>query len=158
MTIKIYSVNLCMSNMQIRNATPADTDVVYRFVCELEDKVFDKQLFAQYYSENIGNSTYFYLIATDNMVPVGYLSCHGQLLLHHMNYVYEIQELFVDAAYRGKGIGKQLIAHLEGLLADKEYDLLEVASNLTRGEAHEFYLSAGFGKTHYKFTKPESGR
>lgn len=147
-----------MSQMQIRNATLADTSAVYRFVCELEDKIFDKEMFERYYTENIGNKGYFYLVATANDIPVGYLSCHGQLLLHHMNYVYEIQELFVDGAHRGKGIGKQLITHLERLLADKEYDLLEVASNLTRAEAHGFYLSAGFGKTHYKFTKPGNDR
>ncbi|MCB0697378.1 MAG: GNAT family N-acetyltransferase [Chitinophagaceae bacterium] len=142
-----------MSNIQIRKATAADVDNVYRFVCELEDMVFDRVLFGEYYTENIGNSKYHYLLAIDNGVPVGYLSCHGQLLLHHLNYVYEIQELFVDTAYRGKGIGKLLVAHLEGILADKEYDMLEVASGFRRTESHEFYKAAGFGQTHYKFTK-----
>jgi len=143
-----------MSDIQIRKAMATDADVVYQFVCELEDMVFDRVLFNKYYEENISNNNYYYLIATDNEIPVGYLSCHGQLLLHHLNYVYEIQELFVSSEYRGKGIGKLLIAHLERQLVDKNYDMLEVASGFRRTESHAFYKAAGFTQSHYKFTKP----
>ncbi len=150
----LQELNRFMSEVQIRNATISDADAVYQFVCELEDMIFEKELFDKYYEENINNDNYYYLIATDNEVPVGYLSCHGQLLLHHLNYVYEIQELFVPTMHRGKGIGKLLITHLEKLLADKSYDMLEVASGFRRTESHEFYKAAGFAQSHYKFTKP----
>lgn len=142
-----------MAAISIRKATPEDVDSIYHFVCKLEDKVFDKSLFHPYYLENIRRKDYYYLVATNDAQPIGYLSCHGQLLLHHMNYVYEIQELFVEAEYRGMGIGKLLIEHLEMLLQDKDYDMLEVASNMKRTASHEFYKASGFSQSHYKFTK-----
>lgn len=141
-----------MGNINIRRATIDDAATVYRFVCELEDMVFDQPLFEQYYAQNIANPEYYYLLATIQDVPVGYLSCHGQLLLHHLNYVYEIQELFVESTHRSKGIGKLLITHLRELLADNDYDMLEVACGFKRPESHLFYERTGFGKTHYKFT------
>ena len=141
-----------MKNLTVRKATPADAEFIYQFVCLLEDMQFDRELFGQYYLRNITNLEYYYLLAVEADKPVGYLSCHGQLLLHHLNYVYEIQELYVDSAYRGKGIGRLLIEHLRTLLKDKDYDMLEVACGFKRPESHIFYEQVGFGKTHYKFT------
>ena len=141
-----------MKNLTVRKATPADVGYIYQFICLLEDMQFDRELFGQYYLRNIANPEYHYLLAIAADKPVGYLSCHGQLLLHHLNYVYEIQELYVDKAYRGKGIGKALIEHLRTLLKDKDYDMLEVACGFKRPESHIFYEQVGFGRTHYKFT------
>lgn len=141
-----------MQELTIRYANAADAEHVYQFVCLLEDTNFDRQLFEQYYLHNIGNPEYYYLLAVYGDKPVGYLSCHGQLLLHHLNYVYEIQELYVDAAYRDKGIGRLLIGHLRELLKDKDYDMLEVACGFKRPESHVFYEQVGFSRTHYKFT------
>lgn len=144
-----------MNKPTVRYATPADVEQVYQFVCLLEDIQFDRELFEQYYLRNISNPEYYYLLAVEGEKPVGYLSCHGQLLLHHLNYVYEIQELYVDTAYRGKSIGRLLTEHLLELLKEKEYDMLEVACGFRRPESHIFYEQVGFSRTHYKFTMPK---
>ena len=141
-----------MSEITIRNATAADADSVYDFVCLLEDTMFDRELFRRYYLQNISTPGYYYILAVENNVPVGYLSCHGQLLLHHLGYVYEIQELYVDERCRGKGVGRMLIDHLKELIAGQDYDMLEVACGFKRPESHVFYEQVGFSRTHYKFT------
>jgi PhnO protein len=142
-----------MDKLVIRYAAAKDVEEVYRFVCELEETIFDPQQFQQYYLQNIGKENHHYLIALVNDEAVGYLSCHGQLLLHHMGMAYEIQELYVDKNWRSKGIGKQLLNALETILAKKPYDILELTSRLHRKDAHRFYEKHGFTNTHLKFTK-----
>lgn len=140
-------------NTIIRPATIDDGDAVFQFVCQLEEQVFERELFDKYYAINIADVNNIYLFAEIDRKPAGYLSCHGQLLLHHMNWAYEIQELFVADDYRSAGIGAQLLQALEQILSARQYDVLEVTSNNTRTSAHNFYLKNGFTQSHQKFTK-----
>lgn len=140
--------------MEIRLATIADLPSIYAFICDLEEQTFDFDLFQQYYRQNISEKNNIYLVAVDgNQLPVGYISCHGQLLLHHLGMVYEIQEMFVDPLHRGQGIGHQLIEALETRLRDRECRSLEVTTNAKRASTQEFYAACGFAKSHVKFTK-----
>ena len=86
---------------------------------------------------------------------IGFLSCHGQPLLHHLSIVYEIQELVVENEYKGQQIGTKLIDFLERLLLENttEMVLLEVTANKKREQSHNFYKKNGFAETHFKFTK-----
>lgn len=140
--------------MQIRLATSEDLPSIFAFICDLEEQTFDFDLFQQYYRQNISEKNNIYLVAVDgNQLPIGYISCHGQLLLHHLGMVYEIQEMFVDPLHRGQGIGHQLIEALETRLRDRECRSLEVTTNAKRAATQEFYAACGFTKSHVKFTK-----
>ncbi|MGN6417066.1 MAG: GNAT family N-acetyltransferase [Pseudobacter sp.] len=140
--------------MQIRFATISDLPSIYAFVCDLEEQTFDFELFQQYYRQNISEKNNIYLVAADNNnIPVGYISCHGQLLLHHLGMVFEIQEMFVDPLHRGQGIGHRLIEILETHLRERECRSLEVTTNAKREATQEFYAACGFTKSHVKFTK-----
>ena len=138
----------------IRLATSEDLPSIFAFICDLEEQTFDFELFQQYYRQNISEKNNIYLVAVDgNQLPIGYISCHGQLLLHHLGMVYEIQEMFVDPLHRGQGIGHQLIEALETRLRDRECRSLEVTTNAKRAATQEFYAACGFTKSHVKFTK-----
>jgi PhnO protein len=140
--------------MEIRLATSEDLPSIFAFICDLEEQTFDFDLFQQYYRQNISEKNNIYLVAVDgNQLPIGYISCHGQLLLHHLGMVYEIQEMFVDPLHRGQGIGHQLIEALETRLRDRECRSLEVTTNAKRAATQEFYAACGFTKSHVKFTK-----
>lgn len=139
--------------LNIRSAKPEDVQIIYTFICDLEKTTFDFERFRQLYLQNIGAEKHIYLVAEENSTVIGYLSCHGQPLLHHLGMVYEIQEMFVDEDQRGKGIGRKLVAELESRLRDRECRGIEVSSNATRTATHEFYVSCGFKKSHFKFTK-----
>lgn len=145
-------------NIHTRYATAQDSDAIYRFICLLEDAAFGRVSFEKYYQAAIAQPNNVYLIAEADNKPIGFLSCHGQLLLHHMGWAYEIQELFVEEAYRSAGIGKKLVAALEAILDEREYDVLEVTSNVQRTAAHNFYLQNGFAQSHFKFTKKGTQR
>ena len=142
-----------MSNIITRQATAADVTAIYRFVNELEDTVFDEKLFTEYYYRNLQLPNTHYLVAIEAGAILGYISCHGQILLHHCGLVYEIQEMFVDKEHRSKGIGALLLKALEEKISGDGYTLLEVSSNIKRKDTHRFYLSNGFSETHFKFTK-----
>ncbi len=142
-----------MNDLRIRQATVADADVIYKFVFELNGRQFDKATFRQCYEACLDVPNHYYLVAAINDKPVGYISCHGQVLLHHCGLVYEIQELFVVPEYRSKGVGKRLLTTLEQRISGDNYVLLEVASNQKRKDAHRFYEANGFECTTYKFKK-----
>lgn len=141
------------TGISIRKAGDQDVKDVHRLICELENVEFDQELFRQFYSTNIKEPRNIYLVAIENGKVCGFVSCHSQLLLHHLSIVYEIQEMIVDVAHRGKGLGLGLMKHLEKELKIRKCRLLEVSSNKLRDKAHEFYQNAGFNRTHYKFTK-----
>ncbi len=142
-----------MANIVLRNAETTDVDAVYAFLCALSEKEYNREKFEEYYNTCLANDKNIYIIAEAEGKPVGFLSCHGQLLLHHAGWAYEIQEMFTDEAYRSHGIGKLMIEELEKRLSDITYDVLEVTSNNRRSRAHNFYLKNGFAQTHQKFTK-----
>jgi len=144
-------------SISIRQANREDVSPIYHFINELEETVFDETAFAAHYYYNLQQPTIHYLVAEDAGKAIGFISCHGQTLLHHNGLVYEIQELFVNKDCRSKGVGALLIKALEEKLAAEDYELLEVASNIRRKDTHRFYLANSFRQTHYKFTK-ESGK
>jgi PhnO protein len=137
----------------IRRALPEDVNTVHQLLCELEDRIFELAPFSDRYIRNLASPDHIYLVAEEDHELLGLLTCHGQNLLHHLGITYEIQELIVRDQARSKGIGKALLDQLEMELKDKDYEMLEVASNMRRERAHAFYLREGFIRSHYKFTK-----
>lgn len=144
------------THLVIRQAVDTDVAAIHKFVCELEEQSFDFDLFEVIYKNNIQRPDNIYLVATVNNLAVGYISCHGQMLLHHLGKVYEIQELFVKEEHRGKRIGETLIRALKERLAPEKYASLEVTTNKHRTDTIRFYERCGFDLTHVKFTSPIS--
>jgi PhnO protein len=139
-------------NVVIRPAAPEDAAVLFDFVCELEEEVFDFEVFRRIYFHNIQQPDHIYLVAVNPTETIGYISCHGQWLLHHAGKVFEIQELFVKSSYRGRKIGEQLVQSLRERLAATDCILLEVTTNRIRVDTSRFYEKCGFINTHFKFT------
>jgi PhnO protein len=140
--------------MTVRPAKTEDAKKVFEFICALEETYYDYTVFENYYARNLSNKDNIYLVAVDETNNViGYLSCHGQILLHHLSIVFEIQELFVEKEYRNHKVGQLLIETVEKKLKDNNYRFLEVTTNINRSDTHRFYKKCGFNKTHYKFTK-----
>ena len=140
--------------LQIRSATPADAPVVYGFLCELEETMFDHAAFYTIFQQNLSNTSIHYLIAEISGEVVGFVSCHVQFLLHHCGKVGEIQELFVRPDFRNQHIGQQLIAALNTLAIQENFVNLEVTTNQKRLDTIRFYERESFKKTHIKLVKP----
>lgn len=144
-----------MNAINIRHAEQSDAKTIYQFICELESFKSDQfEVFRHYYEINLPDANKIHLVAVLSTGKiVGYLGCYGQLLLHHMGMVYEIQEMFVDQVYRGSGIGKRLLTAVEEMLKNRPCVSFEVTTNKVRAEALRFYEQNGFVQTHFKLVK-----
>lgn len=143
-------------SITIRKVNPSDQDTVYSFVCKLEETELDHSNFSNIFFDTINKDSNIYLIAEDDAkkIAIGFISCHGQQLLHHAGWVYEIQEMFIDDSYRNIGLGKKLIQELTKSLPAQTCSL-EVTAQNKRIATHAFYQSAGFTSSHLKFTKSD---
>ncbi len=65
-----------------------------------------------------------------------------------------VENMIVDAAYRGRGVGKALLAALEQRAADRGCGQAILVTEAGRLDACAFYAAAGYGdRTHRGFKK-----
>lgn len=143
-----------VASYSVRPAVLADFDVVYGFLNTLEDRVFPRDVLYALFQRNISDKHTIYRVAELAGDVVGYISCHGQYLLHHAGLVGEIQELFVRADMRGEGIGRLLVDDVKISARVMNMVQLEVTAHLRRLDTHRFYEQQGFDQTHKKFVYP----
>jgi PhnO protein len=142
------------TNHKIITAVLTDVGAIFNFISHLEERTFDFESFKERFSENLNNRANIYLVAVDEADdPVGFISCHGQSLLHHEGKVFEIQEIYVARNQRDRGIGKALFAALQEKLTKMDCESLEVTAHVKRPDARRFYTKLGFVQTHLKFVK-----
>jgi GNAT superfamily N-acetyltransferase len=67
----------------------------------------------------------------------------------------EILGLVVDAAHRGQGVGRRLVAAVEEWAATRGLEQMAVRSNVVRTESHSFYERLGYvrAKTQHAYRK-----
>lgn len=82
------------------------------------------------------------MVAVGNAQIVGWIHAFYTARIECPSYC-EIGGLVVDEQYRGRGVGKRLIAAITDWYAEKS-TTLRVRSNVKRLDAHRFYLGAGF--------------
>ncbi len=136
----------------VRLANLGDLDVIYSFICELEECEIELEKFTRAYHLNLFNIDNIYLVAEYEDEVIGFLSCHTQLLLHHGGEtIGEIQEMYVDINHRNLGVGKLLLDELKVIALTKNIIQIEVTSNNLRESTHRFYIRENFKETHKKF-------
>ena len=136
--------------LTIRAAQPGDIESIYQFVCELQNRVFDKASIAEIYAVNLADPMNIYLVAEASNQKIGYASCHLQWLLHHEGKVAEIQEMFVLPEWRSQGVGKMLIESIKQKAKELGAVQLEVTTRLIREKAINFYKREHFEDSHKK--------
>ena len=136
----------------IRNAESKDLDTIFNFICELENEVFDFQIFKDIFEENLQNLNYVYYVAEIESQVVGFISFHTQKLLHHCGIVGEIQELYVAQNFRNQQIGRFLVNKVRDYAKTHKLKSIEVTSNKLRTENVYIYEHLGFKLSHNKFT------
>ena len=77
---------------------------------------------------------------------LGWIAVERRCTLESGEFV-EIVGLVVDAAARGQGVGRALVADAEAWAMGQGFDAIRVRSNVARDASHPFYESLGFART-----------
>jgi GNAT superfamily N-acetyltransferase len=107
----------CLREINIRDY-PAEiiTRMCAHFsAAQIEELAQDRQIF----------------VAIEEQAVVGTVSRDGN----------KVFTMFVQPAMIGRGVGRQLMHHIEALAADEGYDYMETGASIT---AHGFYLRLGY--------------
>ena len=139
-------------SINIRKIKAEDLDFVYKSICELENEVFDLEIFKSIFNENLSNPNHLYLIAESGNESLGFITFHVQNLMHHCGLVGEIQEFFIDKNHRGKGVGRKLVDEIIQYSKQNNLKSIEVTTNKKRVENVAIYENLGFTLSHNKFT------
>ena len=135
----------------LREDMLTDKEQIYGLLVALEQSNIDSDRFADIFDANIANpNVHFYVYVKEGII-LGFISIHIQKLLHHTANIAEIQELIVDEAIRGQGIGLLLFQKAKVVAQEHGCEQLEVCCNQKRTSSHKFYMSQGMTNSHYKF-------
>jgi GNAT superfamily N-acetyltransferase len=85
---------------------------------------------------------------------VGWVHVLGRHVLESDPFA-EVAGLVVDETYRGRGLGRDLMAAAEGWAAERGYARVRVRSNVVRTATHRFYDHLGYAelKSQISFVK-----
>ena len=92
----------------------------------------------------INSETNYILIAQDQENICGMLTMVTYLIPTGKKAL--IEDVVVDKAWRGKGIGRLLIEEAVALAKDQEVKCIDLTSNPARVAANALYIKAGFEK------------
>lgn len=94
----------------------------------------------------MAHSDYEAVVATLDGHTVGWMVLHHRIRLEGAPYL-EIAAIVTDEKFRGRGLGRQLVAYAEARAVASGLSCIALYSNVERIHAHRFYAAAGFVKT-----------
>lgn len=130
-------------DIRIRRAQTEDAAVVAQLTLQLGHPIEGSSTL-QVASQLIGDPHHLVLVADRDGQVVGFLNLNLRPQLHHGGLVGTIDEMVVDNALRGGGIGARLVDAAIKHAADVGADAIDVITGLQRVETQRFYQTHGF--------------
>jgi ribosomal protein S18 acetylase RimI-like enzyme len=129
--------------MGVRRAGPRDMDNILRLVAQLGYEVENERGRAACEMVLADPDNAVFVFEEDGSI-VGMLSLNVRPQMHHAGLAATIDELVVDEAARGRGIGAALVREAVAFCRERGCAVIDVASAHHRIEAKRFYLANGF--------------
>jgi GNAT superfamily N-acetyltransferase len=93
------------------------------------------------------------MVARDGERVIALMDLTFRETIYHGGDTTIIEDLIVDEAHRGKGIGTRLVQLAEELARARGCRSIELSSDLHRREAHRFWQARGYQREAYQFCK-----
>jgi N-acetylglutamate synthase-like GNAT family acetyltransferase len=139
--------------MRIRQAEVADAQEVARLIGQLGYPAPD--LAVQDRLERLASSTADRLfVAERGSGLAGLAALHISLTVQHDARVAKLAAMVGDDRFRGRGVGRALVAAVEEEARRRECGLIFVNTAERRGDAQAFYRAIGYEETGRRFAKP----
>ena len=140
----------------VRRCRLEDFDGVYALLRQLwPTRNLDVAALREVFRKGLASDRQAYLcaqVAGGKLVAFGSLSVRNSLW--QQGPLANVDELVVDEAWRGRGIGTEMLDRLSDCARELGCRRIELDSALHRKEAHAFYESRGFERLSYLFTRP----
>ncbi len=137
-------------NITIRQALGSDIASVLALYAELgmdDGKVLPEAQAQQVFAQFALYPNYRLFVAQNGSAVVG---SYALLIMHNLAHQGTpsaiAEDVVVAQAYRGQGIGRQMMAHALERAQEARCYKLALSSNTKRKEAHAFYSSLGFAQ------------
>jgi len=142
---------------RIRKAAETDCRRVYELICALEGRELSFDRFFAIYQKQLKDRHYYCFVCEAEHQVIGVLNLRIEEQLHHAEWIAEILEFAIDAAYRSRGIGREMLAHAFRAAKESGCVQIELACNQLRLDAHRFYEREGMHNSHFKFSGTLTG-
>lgn len=144
----------------IRRIGPGDIDRVIELMQQLwpEKKIRPEKMGAviDKYIEEPEYESYGY---EENGILLGIVTISFRWAVFYEGKVATIEELIVDQAHQGKGIGTKLVKFAERMIGKrKEVGGIELSSDFRRRETHQFWKKHGYPRAAFEFRKQVARR
>jgi N-acetylglutamate synthase-like GNAT family acetyltransferase len=137
----------------IREAVAADAPAVASLLGQLGYPVKEEAVVGRIARHRTSGSDVL-LVAEADGEKAGLAALHVSLALEYEGDAGKLSALVVDERFRGRGIGRALVAAIEAEARARGCVLLFLTTAERRGDAHEFYRAVGFEETGRRFAKP----
>jgi glucosamine-phosphate N-acetyltransferase len=140
--------------MNIRKGTVDDFEQVFALLPQLwPNAKLNKKKIRLVFSRSVNSEHQQYLCAIERKVIVGFCSLSIRNSLWQQGFIAHIDEIIVDQAHRGQGIGTQLMTKALKIAAKTGCARVELDSAFYRKQTHVFYDQLGFENRAYLFSK-----
>lgn len=138
----------------IRECTSADFEQIFCLLQQLwPDKQLRQERLKAVYEAGLASDYQYYLCAVEHGCVKGFGSMTLKNNLWSGGLLAHVDELVVDHASRGRGVGSALLQTMIARALEQRCTRVELDSAFHRKGAHRFYESQGFENRAYLFSK-----
>ena len=149
--LRIANFNILKMPYTFKIIEKSNINSIIPLIQKFTNNTFSDAILKQRFSEMV-NQNYECAGIFDSDVLIG-VSGMWFCTRHYSGKSVEVDHVFIDDAYRGKGLGKQFFKWIYDYVKQKGYEAVELNTYVQNYPSHKFYYNEGFQILGYHFLK-----